>query len=206
MEQKVLHAEVREERGKGPAGRLRRGGRIPAVVYGHQSTTAVSISAREFTKAFHTISESQIVDLKVGEADHQVLIKDYSEDIRTGEILHIDFYEIEKGRKLRTHIAIELKGSPIGVRTGGVLEHLLYELDIECLPKDLPEHMAVDISALETGDSLHVSEIPVPDGVRILNNPEQTVVAITVPRAAVETEAEEDEEREAVAGEAAASE
>lgn len=193
MEQKVLHGEMREERGKGPAGRLRRAGRIPAVMYGHQSTTALSVEAREFYKAFQTVSESQLVDLKVGDASHQVLIKDYTEDIRTGNVLHIDFYEVEAGRKLRTHIAVELTGSPQGVRMGGVLEHSLYELEIECLPKDLPENLSIDISSLETGESVHVRDIPVPEGVKVLNNPDQTIASITLPRAAVETEGEEEE-------------
>lgn len=203
MDQKVLSATAREETGKGVARRLRREGRIPGVVYGHEAPQALSVDEKEFHKAFHSISESTIIKLKVDSHERDVLIKDYDEDIRTGRILHIDFYEIERGKKLRTHVEIELVGSPVGVREGGILEHSLYELEIECLPKDIPEHITVDVAGLETGHSVHVADIPVPEGVRVLNSAEQTVVAVTMPRAAEETVDEEEIEEEGapVAGE-----
>jgi large subunit ribosomal protein L25 len=148
--EKTLNAEPRTETGKGIARRLRREGRIPAVVYGHEEPHALSVEAREFHREFHTVSESTLIKLKFPDGDREVLIKDYVEDIRTGAITHIDFYEVEKGRKVHTRIALELVGSPVGVREGGVLEHSLYEVEIECLPKDLPEHMTVDVSAWRT--------------------------------------------------------
>jgi large subunit ribosomal protein L25 len=184
--EKTLNAEPRTETGKGIARRLRREGRIPAVVYGHEEPHALSVEAREFHREFHTVSESTLIKLKFPDGDREVLIKDYVEDIRTGAITHIDFYEVEKGRKVHTRIALELVGSPVGVREGGVLEHSLYEVEIECLPKDLPEHMTVDVSGLENGTSLHVSDIVVPEGVVILNDPDQTVAAVAIPRATIE--------------------
>jgi len=195
MEQKVLSATARTEKGKGVARRLRREGRIPGVVYGHDAPQALSVDEKDFHKAFSEISESTIITLKVDTAERDVLIKDYDEDIRTGRIMHIDFYEIERGKKLRTHVGIELTGSPKGVREGGILEHSLYELEIECLPKDIPEHIVVEIGDLETGHSLHVSDIAIPEGVRVLNSPEQTVVAVAMPRA-IEEEAVEEEGEE----------
>lgn len=189
--EKILNAEPRAERGKGAARRLRRAGRIPAVVYGHDEPHALSVEAREFHKEFHTVSESTLINLKSPEGDRQVLIKDYEEDILTGKIIHIDFYEVEKGRKVHTRIALELVGSPVGVREGGVLEHSLYEVEIECLPKDLPEHMTVDVSGLNNGESLHISDVVPPPGVEILNDPDQTVAAVVIPRAVVEDEAAE---------------
>jgi len=153
------------------------------------------VDEKDFHKAFSEISESTIITLKVDTAERDVLIKDYDEDIRTGRIMHIDFYEIERGKKLRTHVGIELTGSPKGVREGGILEHSLYELEIECLPKDIPEHIVVEIGDLETGHSLHVSDIAIPEGVRVLNSPEQTVVAVAMPRA-IEEEAVEEEGEE----------
>ena len=188
---KILNAEPRTEIGKGAARRLRRAGRIPAVVYGHDEPQSLSVEAREFHKEFHTVSESTLIKLKFAKKSRQVLIKDYVEDIRTGDILHIDFYEVEKGRKVHTRIALELEGSPVGVREGGVLEHSLYEVDIECLPKDLPEHLVVDVSNLATGDSLHIGDIAVPPGVTILNDADQTVAAVTLPRASIEQEEED---------------
>jgi len=152
----------------------------------------LSVEAREFHKEFHTVSESTLINLKSPEGDRQVLIKDYEEDILTGNIIHIDFYEVEKGRKVHTRIALELVGSPVGVREGGVLEHSLYEVDIECLPKDLPEHMTVDVSGLDNGESLHISDVTPPPGVEILNEPDQTIAAVAIPRAVVEAEDEEE--------------
>ncbi len=201
MAQKVLTAAARTETGKGVARKLRRDGRIPGVVYGHDTPQALSVDEAEFHRAFHSISESTIITLNVDSKERDVLIKDYDEDIRTGRILHIDFYEIERGKKLRTHIAVELVGSPIGVREGGILEHTLYELEIECLPKDIPEHLTVEIEHLATGDSLHVGDLTIPEGVRVLNMPEQTVVAITLPRAIEEPEEGEEDEVFNVVGE-----
>lgn len=198
MERKILITEPRTELGKGPTGRLRRSGRIPAVIYGHAAPVSVSINAREFAKAFHTVSESQIVGLQIGSETHDVLIKDYVEDIKTGSIDHIDFFEIERGKRLRTHIAVELTGSPIGVRAGGVLEHMLYEVEIECLPRDLPENLTLEIGALDLNSSLHVSDIVVPEGVRILNPVEQTVCAIASPRGSDDEDAGEGAVEEAV--------
>ncbi len=195
MEQKVLNGMTRTENGKGNARALRRSGRIPAVVYGHSEPVSVSIEAREFHKEFHTVSESQLINLKLEKDERTVLIKDYSEDITNGKILHIDFYEIEQGKKLHTRIAVELLGSPVGVREGGVLEHTLYEVEIECLPMDIPEHLTVDVSGLNQGDSIHISDIPLPQGVTILNNQDQTVASVIIPRAVVE----EEETEEAVA-------
>lgn len=190
----VLNGQPRTDMGKGPARRLRREGLIPAVVYGHTDPLHCSVSARDFYSTFHTVSESTIVTLAVGKEKREVLIKEYDEDITTGNVRHIDFYEIEKGKKLRTNIAIELEGSPLGVREGGILDHNLYQLEIECLPKDLPEHLIVDIGGLQLDDVLHVRDLTVPEGVRILTNPDQTVASIVKPRAAVEDEAEGDEE------------
>lgn len=199
--EKILNAEPRTERGKGPARRLRRAGRIPAVVYGHDAPHALSVEAREFHKEFHTVSESTLINLKSPDGDRQVLIKDYEEDILTGSIIHIDFYEVEKGRKVQTRIALELVGSPVGVREGGVLEHSLYEVDIECLPKDLPEHMTVDVSGLDNGDSMHISDVTPPPGVVILNDADQTIAAVVIPRAVIEEDDEEAAAEPTVIGE-----
>lgn len=195
----VLNGEPRTEMGTGVARRLRREGLIPAVVYGHSEPFHCSISDRDFFQTFHTVSESTIVTLTVGKEKREVLIKEYDEDITTGKIRHIDFYEIEKGKKLRTNIALEVTGSPRGVREGGVLDHNLYQIEIECLPKDLPEHLMVDISHLEIDQVIHVRDLVIPEGVRVLTSPDQTVASIVVPRAAVE-ETEEDEEAAAEPG------
>lgn len=194
MEQKTLSAEVRSGRGSGDAGRQRRAGRIPGIVYGHSEPVSISISGREFAKTFHTISESMIITLQIGDDARDVVIKDFVEDITTGSIEHIDFYEIERGKKLRTHVAVDLRGSSTGVRAGGVLEHMIHELEIECLPKDMPEHLVIDITSLDVGQSVHVRDLELPDGVRVLNNADQTIVAVATLRAEAAETDEEDEE------------
>ena len=206
MEEKNLTAELRKEFKKGASRRLRKAGRIPAVVYGHDEPVSVSISGREFHKAFHTISESTLIRLAFDGKEKQVLVKDYQEDIIRGEILHIDFYEVEMGKALQTHVPIILDGSPVGVREGGVLEHGIYELEIECLPKDLPAEVHVDITELNIGDSLHVSDITAPEGVTILNNADQTVAVCASPRAMEEEIEAEEAEAAAEAAELAAEE
>ncbi|TVR70173.1 MAG: 50S ribosomal protein L25 [Spirochaetaceae bacterium] len=204
----VLQGKPRAGAGTGEARRLRREGMIPAVVYGHAEPLHCSISDRDFFHTFHTVSESTIVTLTVGKEKREVLIKDYDEDITTGKVLHIDFYEIEKGKKLRTNIAIELTGSPRGVREGGILDHNLYQIEIECLPKDIPEHLIVDISGLGLEEVLHVRDLVIPEGVRVLTNPDQTIASIVLPRVVVEeeTEAEEVEVEGAAAREESAKE
>jgi large subunit ribosomal protein L25 len=185
MEAKRLNAEMRAEKKKSAAGRLRRTGRIPAVVYGHVEPMAISIDEREFRSSFKRITENTIVELKLPAGSHEVLVKDYQRDNLTGEILHIDFYEFKKGVALRTRVPLRMTGNPVGVKEGGILEILLHDIEVECLPKDLPEEIALDIAELMLGHSIHVRELTLPEGVRALANPEQ-VVCIVAHRAAEE--------------------
>ncbi len=198
MEEKQLTAQPRTELKKGAAGRIRRDGGIPAIIYGHHEPVPITVNAREFHKLFRRISESTIINLEVDSSTYGVLVKDYQEDILTGRVLHIDFYEFERGRALRTHVPVHVSGSPKGVREGGILEHPLHEFEIECLPKDLPDEIVVDVSDLEVGSSIHVADVAAPEGVRILNSEDQVVALVTAPRAeAVRAEEEEEEEVEA---------
>lgn len=199
MEQKVLNAAIRAETGKGAVGRLRKSGRIPAVVYGHEKTHTISIDGREFSQKFKTISENTIITLKTTEGDHDVLVKDYQENLVKRQILHIDFYEIESGKVLRTHVPVHITGNAPGVREGGVLETGLHELEIECLPINIPEVYKVDVSGLAIGMAIHVSDLTQLDGVRILNSQDQMVVTVSHARAEAAPAAEEEGEEAVVA-------
>lgn len=199
MEQVILDAETRTEFKKGAAKRLRRNGKIPAIVYGHSGTSPVLVDAHDFHTKFKTVSENTIINLTVGDRQIDVLVKDYQEDLLTGSIMHIDFYEIEAGKTLRTNVPVNLEGTPVGVKEGGVLEHLLYALEVECLPKDIPSEIVLDVSGLSIGDTIHVEEVAVPDGVTVLNSGEQVIVSVTT----VRMEIEEPEEGEALEGEEA---
>jgi large subunit ribosomal protein L25 len=178
MEPKTLNVQARQGRKKGMAGRLRSTGKIPAVIYGHTEPTAITVDAREFRGAFKRITENTIVQLLMPEGTHEVLVKDYQRDNLTGEILHIDFYEFEKGKALRTRIPIRLTGNPVGVKEGGILEILLRELEVECLPKDLPEELMLDIAELALDRALHVKDMSLPEGVRPLQSLDQVVCLV----------------------------
>ena len=202
MEQKALSFVTREERKKGPVGRLRRAGKIPSVIYGSQDPKVISVDDHEFHTTFKHISESTIITLEGEESSHEVLVKDYQKDVLSGKILHVDFYEIEKGRLLRTHVAVHLLGTALGVREGGILEVLSHEIEVECLPKDLPSQVEIDISEVVAGHSIHVRDLGAIEGVRFLNSPDQVVCTVQVKRAEeVEEEEIGDEEEEGLGGE-----
>jgi large subunit ribosomal protein L25 len=183
MEAKKLNAEVRTEKRKAAAGRLRRDGKIPAIVYGHVEPMVISINAREFRSSFKRITENTIIELKLPEGSHEVLVKDYQRDNLTGDILHIDFYEFKKGVALRTRVPLRLTGNPIGVKEGGILEILMHDMEVECLPKDLPEEIVLDVANLALSHSVHVKEVALSEGVRAIPNPEQVVCTVAVRKA-----------------------
>ena len=178
MEAKTLNVQAREGRKKGMAGRLRASGKIPAIIYGHTQPTAITVDAREFRTAFKRITENTIVQLLMPEGTHEVLVKDYQRDNLTGQILHIDFYEFEKGKALRTRVPVRLTGNPVGVKEGGILEIILRELEVECLPKDLPEEIVLDISELALDKALHVRDLSLSEGVRSIVPSDQVVCLV----------------------------
>lgn len=178
MADRNLTAQLRTETKKGAARRLRRAGRIPAVMYGHREPLLLSIDAREFSRKFAQISESTIIHLATGEATYDVLVKDFQANHIVERLEHIDFFEIERGKVLRARVLLHYVGNPVGVREGGLQELLVHEIEVECLPRHLPERINVDIENLGVGQSLHVSDIVVPEGVRVTTAPEQVVVLI----------------------------
>lgn len=198
MDQKTLNVVLREERKKRAAGRLKRAGKIPAILYGHGDPVALTVDAHEFHKKFTTVSENTLINLRTGKNDYDVLVKDYQSDILSGKVTHLDFYEVEKGKLLRTHIPVHLEGTAIGVREGGLLEHLLHEVEVECLPRDIPAVMKINIEQLVVGDSVHISQLPKFEGVKVLNHEDQVVVLIAHHKAVVEVEPTEVVEEEAV--------
>lgn len=194
MAQRIIDAALRTETRKGPVRRMRRSGRIPGIIYGHSEPKAVAFDGNDFEKTFREITESTIITLKVDGEDFDVLVKDYQEDLLKGRILHVDFYEIERGKVLRVNVPLRLVGNAQGVKEGGVLENPLHEIEVECLPKDIPEYINIDVSTLNIGDVVHVGDVTVGEDVKIMNSAEQTVVAITLQREELPEEEEEEEE------------
>lgn len=191
MERLSLQAELRSKNRTSEARRLRRAGRVPAVVYGATDAESISLDANEVQQLFRHASESTIISLSTSGGERSVLIKDYQTDRITDKLLHVDFLEIVEDRLLRTHMPLTFSGTPVGVREGGILETLMRELHVECLPKDLLESFDVNIEELNSGDSIHVRDLTISDTMRVLSSAEQVVCLVS-------HQVAEEEEQEAV--------
>ena len=179
MSNVVLKAQNRQGSGSVVARKIRRSGRIPGVLYGRSGKAiSIDLDALEFVTGVKGISESTIVKVEVDGKSYDAFVKDTQRNIIDGSILHVDFYEVESGVSLRARVSIQLKGNPIGVREGGVLEFPLHEVEVECLPKDLPERIELDISNLGVNQSIHVREIPLADTIRVISALDQVVALV----------------------------
>jgi large subunit ribosomal protein L25 len=191
----TLNAEKREGIRKGANRKLRVTGRVPAVLYGQGGEAVkLSVDAREATYLFQKISvENTIIDLKVkGGDDVQALVREVQVASLRPDLVHIDFYKIQKGVKLEVEIPVELAGVPNGVRNdGGILEQIIHEIPVRCLPDAIPESISIDVTKIELHGSLHISDLQVPEGVEVLMEPTQTLCIVSAPRIEVEPVAEE---------------
>ncbi len=180
MIEKKLDAELRtSDFGTRGSRRLLRSGRIPAVVYGKNEPLHVTVDARTFNNNRKGYGESTLITLNVkGEKEHEVFVKTFQEDLLRNVIHHIDFYEVTRGQTVRTHVRIELEGTAAGVKEGGVLDQVIHEVEIECLPKDLPEILTLDVSALKMNESLKLSDIKLAEGVKIHGDLDETVATV----------------------------
>mgnify|MGYP001002079152 FL=1 len=179
MEQRTLSAKLRTATGKGVAKALRMAARLPAVMNdGTGKAVLLDIDAKEFNKLFQSITESTLVSVMVDGTEHVSFVKDVQYDIISDTIRHVDFYQVEPGKVLRTKIRIKITGSPEGVRLGGVLEYGINEIDVECLPKNLPERVVLDVSDLQLNHSLHVRDLKLPEGVKVHTDGEISVVTL----------------------------
>jgi large subunit ribosomal protein L25 len=179
MSQLVLKARNRDKKGSVEARKIRRAGRVPGVLYGRSGeAVSIDLDAQEFAIGIKNISESTIVKVDLEGKSFDAFVKDTQRNIMDSKVLHVDFYEVESGVVLRAHVSIHLKGNPSGVRDGGLLEFPLHEIEVECLPKDLPERIELDISQLGVNQSIHVRDIPLADGVRLLSGGDQVVCLV----------------------------
>ncbi|MEO6864933.1 MAG: 50S ribosomal protein L25 [Gemmatimonadaceae bacterium] len=192
-----LSATRRTGTGKGNARSLRREGQIPAVIYGHaRESQSLAVSARDLEKLLsHISAANSVVEIAVeGAATSRALIREIQRHPFKRVILHIDFQELVAGEKMTVRVPIRLLGTPAGVRLGGgIIDHTLRELTISVDPAHMPSQIEIDITDLEIGGSVHVSQVKVPEGVTVLDEPGAAVVVIATPRAAIEAVAVEAE-------------
>lgn len=198
--QHVLPAEPKLLAGKGPSRRLRAAGRMPAVLYGGGGVVrAISVDP----KALHTLLATggaglnTLIDLDIEGAREKVLVKSLQREPVNGAFVHADFYRVDLSRKVTVSVPMHFSGRPVGVELeGGILDHPVREIEIECLPMEIPEFIEVDVSGLALNQALHVSDVSLPEGVLVKSDASLTVAIVAPPRveAVEEPEAAEGEE------------
>lgn len=204
-----LTTHLRTELGRQGAKRVRAAGNVPAVLYGEKlGNRALSIDVHALRAALSTPSgRNVILQLKIGEEDGttRAVIREMDRDPVTRDILHVDLQRISENKPVIMHVPVALVGESPAVKEGrGILDHTMRQLEVKCLPRDIPEHIEVDVSALETKHAIHVSDIRV-QNIELLDNPERPVVEVlqpTIYREPAEEAAEEAAVEEAVEGEA----
>lgn len=182
-----LTAEIRTEHGKRPVRRLRNQGIIPGVIYGPEmKPMAIKLKKQEVEKFVHALSEAKTVTLQInvdGETQNiEVFVKKVQIDKVTDEIVHIDFYRPAMGHVMRIEIPIRVVGKPVGVEKGGIMEVLHTELPVETLPSVLVEHIEIDVSGLDLGESYHVRDLKLPEGMKALLASDEALVTVILPR------------------------
>jgi large subunit ribosomal protein L25 len=195
MEEIVISAKRREVIGK-QVKVLRREGWLPAVIYGHDiGSIPISLDYRDASRILSAVSSSRLVVVEIDKARHNALVRERQRHPVTGNILHVDFQEVSMTEKLRTMVSLEIQGeAPAVEEFGGILAAGQEQIEVECLPGDLPNLIGVDISSLkEIGDALFVRDLPVPPNVEILTDLDELVVIISAPAAEPEEEEEVEE-------------
>lgn len=200
-----LKAEPRQETGKSATRKMRAAGRIPAVVYGHgEQTRMLSLDAHELDLLFKRVHwENTLIELSIeGEnAPVRTLVREVQAHAHKPHLFHVDFQQIHAGELVLVSVPVRLVGTAPGVKAGGVMMQNETDLDIRCMPDNIPGHIEVDVSALDIGDSVHLRDIALPEGAVALIDAERTICTVTPPTVAAVTEPEEAEEEAATEGE-----
>jgi large subunit ribosomal protein L25 len=201
MSDATLTAEPREQLGTRPAGRLRRGGRVPAIVYGHGGATEhVTVAARDLNHILASGSGANtLITLSMGRRSETALARQIQRHPVRGDIVHVDFVRVSADEQIAAEVPVHLVGEAEGVRNGGVLDQVLFTISVQARPGDLPPAIEHDISPLDIGAQIRAGELTMPPGVELAAEPDALVASIAAPTVAV---AEEELEAEAVEGEA----
>ena len=197
-----INAEMRADTGKGASRRLRHAGLTPAIVYGgSEAPVAITLKHDEIIQHIgHEAFFSHILDLKLDGRTQKVVLRDMQRHPARRMVMHLDFQRIAERDRIHMHVPLHFMGEDAapGIKAGGVVSHLTIEVEITCLPKDLPEYIEVDMSGLEIGESIHLSDIRLPEGVTLVGltqgeGHDSAVAAIHAPRAQIEEEEEQQE-------------
>jgi large subunit ribosomal protein L25 len=212
MDTVEINVERRTGTGKGAARKLRRAGRVPGILYGPQrSTTQISVQAEQFERRLGHLEGSHLIRLVNGDGgdaelhERMVLLREMQRHPVTGRVLHADFYEVDLTERLVVSVPLHFVGKAVGVVAGGILQPILREIEVECLPTEIPEFIEVDVSELGIHDAVHLTDLKLPEGVQAVAEATQTLVTVLPPTVeAKPTEGAEAPAEGAAAPEAAA--
>lgn len=187
MEKILVKADRRPDIGKGSARSLRRAGMIPAVVYSGGSSMPIKVQGKQMTKLIYSgVGEHALITIELNEdgaktSEHPVLVKDYQRDPISEELLHVDFMEVSLEKLVKVTVRLEIVKQPIGIKMGGIMQHRLREVEVECLPTQIPDKFEVNAESIEIGHALHVSDLQVPEGVKMVTDPSEVILLVSAP-------------------------
>ncbi|MFB0525320.1 MAG: 50S ribosomal protein L25 [Phycisphaerae bacterium] len=187
-----LKVEIRQQTGSKAAAKVRKDGQIPAIMYGHkQEPVAISLDAHDFVEGLH--HGHRLMDVQIGKKPQKVIVKDLQYDHLGKDIIHADLMRVEAGETITVTVPIELKGIAKGTEEGGIIEGHTDHLEVECKVTDIPESIVVSVKDINVGDALHARDIELPDGLKLVSDPEMLMVTCGLVAAAKTTEQLEEE-------------
>ena len=191
----VLQAEERKELRKSELKKIRKNGRIPAVIYGAKvESKPVSVDSTDLTKTIRSVGRNGVISLDVGGQKHDVVLTNYQEDVMKKEIIHVDFLAVDKSSKINVEVRLVLVGDAAGVKDGGILQQPLHEISVTATPVNIPQQVEVDVSNLQVGETITIADIPTAGAFTINHNDDEVVASILPPKAEEEINAGEQQE------------
>lgn len=185
MDEIALNVEARAGQGKGPARRLRQSGKIPGVFYGPKSAAVpLAVDKKEFTSHVSNLEGSHLIRFQSPAADLQqkvALVRDVQVHPVSGKVLHVDFYEVDLTQRLQVTVPLHFVGKAIGITEGGIVQPVIREVEVECLPSDIPQYIEVDVSGLAIHDAIHIADIQMPPNVTAIFESNEAVVTVLPP-------------------------
>ena len=185
METLEIQVEARDKQRKRDARRLLRNGKIPAILYGPKTAAVgLALDKKEFSRRVAGLQGSHLVRLKSGAAalaEKVALVKEMQFHPISGDVIHADFYEVDLTAKIQVHVPLHFVGKAVGIARGGILQPIVREIEVECLPLDIPEFFSVDVTALDIGDSVHIEDLQMPEGVASMAEENLALVSVVPP-------------------------